>query len=453
MRRPTPGCRDPAARRRRRLAPLLAALLTAGAAAGQDQPVGPPVLEFSFSNPGARSLGFGGAFVALADDATAAFSNPAGLVQLLRPEVSIEGRAWSFSTPFTASGRVEGQPSGIGVDTQAGLSTARSSDEAAAVAFLSFVYPRKWGSLALYRHQLASFESLSETNGLFGGEAGPAARRFLDRRGTTDVDVVSYGVSAAYRVSDTLSLGAGLAYFDGAMLLTTATFRPDDDSAAARFAESSYLAERGFARTSVTLDDADWGVSAGFLWSLSDSWRLGGVYRQGPALGIDAEVFAGPALGAPIPPGALIARASSRFQIPDVYALGIAFRSASGAFTASLEWDRVENSSVIDGLDPGIAAVEDLVLDDADELHLGGEYVFLRSSPLTALRLGVWLDPDHRLRYRGDDPYSAALLQAGDDEIHVAAGLGLAFESFQVDLGADFSDLRNTVSISAIYSF
>ncbi len=74
---------------------FLALLLAAGSAAGQDQPVGPPSLEISFSNPGARSLGFGGAFVALADDATAAFANPAGLVQLLEPEVSIEGRSWS----------------------------------------------------------------------------------------------------------------------------------------------------------------------------------------------------------------------------------------------------------------------------------------------------------------------------------------------------------------------
>ena len=52
----------------------------------------PPTFEFSFSNPGARSIGFGGAFAALADDATAAFANPAGLVQLVDPEVSIEGR-------------------------------------------------------------------------------------------------------------------------------------------------------------------------------------------------------------------------------------------------------------------------------------------------------------------------------------------------------------------------
>ena len=36
-------------------------------------------LQFNFGNPGARSLGMGGAFLGLADDASAAEANPAGL--------------------------------------------------------------------------------------------------------------------------------------------------------------------------------------------------------------------------------------------------------------------------------------------------------------------------------------------------------------------------------------
>ena len=39
-------------------------------------------LTFNFRNPGARSLGMGGAFLGLADDATAAETNPAGLTIL-----------------------------------------------------------------------------------------------------------------------------------------------------------------------------------------------------------------------------------------------------------------------------------------------------------------------------------------------------------------------------------
>src|SRR5512145_2631573 len=50
-------------------------------------------LDFSSSlNPvgsGARAMGMGGAFIGVADDATAASWNPAGLVQLEKPEVSI----------------------------------------------------------------------------------------------------------------------------------------------------------------------------------------------------------------------------------------------------------------------------------------------------------------------------------------------------------------------------
>ena len=40
---------------------------------------------------GARALGMGGAFIAVADDATAASWNPGGLIQLETPEVSIVG--------------------------------------------------------------------------------------------------------------------------------------------------------------------------------------------------------------------------------------------------------------------------------------------------------------------------------------------------------------------------
>ena len=56
-----------------------------------------------FTNPGARSIALGGAFAAIADDATAAFANPAGLVQILRPEISAEIRGTGSSGPFDSA--------------------------------------------------------------------------------------------------------------------------------------------------------------------------------------------------------------------------------------------------------------------------------------------------------------------------------------------------------------
>ncbi len=80
----------------------------------------PPIV-----NPGARSLGLGGAFVAVADDATAAWANPSGLMQLVRPEISAEGRSWS--------------------EDREGLAANQSN-----LGFLSFVLPREKWSIAIY---------------------------------------------------------------------------------------------------------------------------------------------------------------------------------------------------------------------------------------------------------------------------------------------------------------
>src|SRR5712691_3763146 len=61
-------------------------------------------LQFNFGNPGARSLGMGGAFLGLADDASAAEANPAGLTILRKPEVTIEARNYLEQQLLTTSG-------------------------------------------------------------------------------------------------------------------------------------------------------------------------------------------------------------------------------------------------------------------------------------------------------------------------------------------------------------
>ena len=68
-------------------------------------------LEISVSptpiGSGARAAGMADAFVAIADDATAASWNPAGLVQLERPEISIVGAYNSVLEWFQADGHRE----------------------------------------------------------------------------------------------------------------------------------------------------------------------------------------------------------------------------------------------------------------------------------------------------------------------------------------------------------
>ncbi len=424
---------------------LLAGLLTPAGVSGQDVLV---PLQFSFSDPGARAMGFGGAFVALADDATAAFANPAGLVQLLRPEVSIEGRRWSYSTPFIVGGRVEGLPSGIGIDTMVGLRTATSEDDLSGLSFLSFVYPKGNWSLALFRHELATFEFFSETQGLFGGTV--CCDRFFDQRETNDWEIVNYGLSGAYRISDKFNLGLGVVYYDASFVTDLTLFHQDDGSRESFFGPNSYLPERSLISGRVSFDDTAWALTGGFLWRLSESWSIGGVYRQGPEIDIVSEVTAGEAVDLGVPPGGVLEREAFVLELPEIYGLGFAYRAPNGRLTVSFQWDRIEYSSIADS-----QGLDDRAIDDVDELHLGAENVFLHSTPIIAVRLGTWLEPDHQIRATITEPSPAtrARLRRGEDEMHYSAGLGLALQNFQIDLAVDFADRVDTVSLSAIYNF
>ena len=430
---------------------LLSLVLAAGTAVAQEE--APPVVEFSFSNPGARSMGFGGAFVALADDATAAFANPAGLVSLVEPEVSIEGRVWAYATPNVEGGRGFGPATGRGLDVIPGLLVGESTAELGGVSFLSLVYPGDSWSLAFYRHQAANYEFAGDTVALFFGPwpGLPETRaRSWDYRRSMDLEIASYGLSAGYRVNDDLSLGLGVSYFETDISVGLASYDiwDEDDPQGQTWwdAHSMFAPDLLVSDWSLESSDTSWGALAGFLWRVSPRWAVGGVYRQGPAVQADVRQVAGP-MHPDAPAGAVTEVTAGELELPSVLGLGASFRSRDGRLTLGFEWDRVGYGSILRTADPG------LVLEDGDELHLGAEYVFRRAPTVLAGRLGAWLDPNHRIEYRGGDYVAEALYLAGRDEVHLAAGLGAVFKRLQVDLGVDLSEPVKTVSLSTIYSF
>lgn len=427
----------------------VAALLAAGSVCAQEQL--PPTFEFSFSNPGARSMGFGGAFAALADDATAAFANPAGLVQLVAPEVSIEGRFWSYSTPYISGGRIFGPPTGIGEDYTAGLRIETSDTDLTGLSFLSFVYPTGRWSFAFYRHLLSNYDFEGTTDGLYSGpwpDSGTVRREFAYNR-TVDLQIVSYAVAGAYELTESLSLGLGITYFEGDIDLITDVYGkvrsgvPPEEF----FAPVPIVPENRLGTASVLIADRDWGLNLGIHWRPTRRWSFGVFFREGPNFEAILELQAGPTYDPPEMSGQVLSSETAQVPFPDVFGLGASFRSRNDRVTLSFEWDRVTYSSIFSGDD-------ELHIDDGDEFHLGGEYAFLNLAPIVSLRAGVWLDPDHRISSMSEENYVAnAVLTPGEDHVHYAAGLGLAFRGFQLDLAADLSELVDTVSLSFIYSF
>ena len=438
----------------------LAAGIWLSAASGLLAQGGPSTLQFSFSNPGARSLGLGGAFVALADDATAAFANPAGLIQLTRPEVSLEGRYWEYSTPYAVGGRTSGEATGIGLDGP--IRGAVSEFDTSAVSFLSFVYPRDKWTVAFSYHRSAKFEIQTATQGLFTDRteddpqptciAGTAVCRYPDVERRTEIDVDTATLSFAYRVTEKLSLGIGLSYQRGELTSASDFFGITQETLPLGFfGPNAYVPEALYGIEDLTFDDTDLNLSAGFLWFLSPQWSLGGAFRPGGDFGGQGAVISGPTWQPPLDPGTVVLLDTSlNVKVPDVYSLGLAYRSQGGAWTTSLEWDRVQYSQILESLgDSSLITAENVRLDDADELRLGVEYAFLDWSPLVAVRGGVWRNPDHSIRSIENDPLEQVLLPKGEDDVHFSLGTGVAFDSFQLDLAVDLSDLVDTAALSA----
>ncbi len=411
-------------------------------------------IPFNFSSPGARSLALGGAFAALADDATAAYANPAGLANLSRPEVSVEGRSWSYSHVFPARGRSFGAATGLGDDTIDGVVGGEASDRVNGVSFLSFVQPFRRGALAVYRHELSNFAAHVESRGVFldgiesrpGGPGEPPVLsvepfRLFPTRSAADLDLVSYGVGGSWRLTDTVSLGLTLALHDLSFASRTRRF-----DTAGLYGPPDF--GREVSRVEVRGDDRALGVTAGCLWQVTPALSLGAVYRQGVALETSVQDFV-------VSPGGLLLSSSARdeFRIPSVIVAGAAFK-ATEPLTLSVEVDRVAYSQLTLSAGPQVRA------DDAYEFHFGLEYVVLKTRQPVSLRTGAWFDPDHRPSFRGrlDETALARALATrfprGDDAWHYAGGIGIVLgESFQLDAAVDLSPETDTLSLSSVVRF
>lgn len=420
-------------------------------------------IQFNFSTPGARSLAMGGAFLGAADDATAAYTNPAGLTQLVEPEVSFEARAWRFESHFTDRGHTpETALSGVGIDTVDGLEEGSLTDETAGLSFLSYVHTAGRWAFAAYRHQLADFRASLEMHGPFVGPRN-TRDRVSPARSALALEIANYGLSAAYRLNDSVSLGLGLSYFDFELASETERFFRADRTGdpLVDVLTGNFYGPADFRPENVTNtqtqegDDQAAAVAAGVLWKIDGRWSVGGVFRQGPEFDFRATFTDGPAGDRP---GEVDPELGGEgiYHVPDVWGLGAAYR-ATDSMLFTFDWDYVRYSELADNalnlLRLGLGDRGRFVMDDAHELHLGFEYQGLTAKLPWSVRLGAWHDPDHRLRYEGRTENLRARFRAGDDELHWSGGVGLVVARFQLDLAADLSDQVKTLSLSGVTRF
>lgn len=438
-------------------------------------------IPFSFSSPGARSLGMGGAFIAVADDATAAYTNPAGLTGLgIEQQIGVEVRHTGFDDEFVQGGSASADASDL-----SGLNYDKASDSASNLSFLSWVMPRDNWALALYRHELVNYQNSYSTDPINIGTAGAF---ILPYDATTDLEIINYGASFGYKVNDHLSLGVGLSWYDFEIETDETRYNPQLNNQVV----SSQRQDGG---------DHDFGFNLGLLFRGSDSFSIGLTYRSAPEFEYRATNVAGPAflagqLGiAGVFTGQLLADKNTRFKAPDTLGVGFNWRPSDN-WSFSLDVNHVNYSNGTESMqnaflnDPGnpltittqiplptvpptpagqqipnivasealAESVRRLQIDNTFEPRLGMEYAFA-DKPLF-LRAGIWHEARHTIRFEGDptqgDPSSipnAVLFSTGKDEMHYSLGAGWVFEKFQIDAATDQSDRGDIYSVSGVWRF
>lgn len=333
---------------------------------------------------GARALGMGGAFIAVADDATAASWNPGGLIQLDFPEMSAvyghihRNEDTSFAKHPEASGS--------------------ESFDYSNLNYLSVVWPfavKGWIMTASLNYQhMYDFNhgwsySLDEDDPFF---TAPTQTDYEQ-----DGALYALGFAYALMVNENLSLGITLNYWGDFLLENQWEQHYHEKRETVQGTRISFQKEE--------YNFEGWNAHLGFLWRLSNHWTVGGVFKTP----FDADIErTATRLGrfTPAPGEAVISSDETydemhreKLHMPMSYGLGIAYRH-SDEFTVSADvylthWEDFELEDE-DG--KRFSPISGKYADDSDTdpttwFRLGAEYLYVGETTLVPFRAGIFYDP------------------------------------------------------------
>jgi long-subunit fatty acid transport protein len=344
--------------------------------------------SFSILGAGARAAGMGGAFTALADDASAASFNPAGLALLVRPEASLvlDGRSRSDDHAGFANledGAVElYDPSSTSFDT-AGLN------------FVSATWPvtanGRTLTFQLSYHRLIDFTFEGERN-ITERTGGGEPLGVIDQRIDQDGDVYTLSLAAAYQLTQRMSLGLTVARWDGAWSFSSLT-REEPIGAAGE--SLRYRQDNEW---------SGWNVTGGVL--LRYRYLNVGVSLRSPFTGdfrVDSRLDT--SFESPFEPSS---RFDGELRWPASYTVGLAVKPLETWVVTTdyseFDWDDME----VTGLEGGPVNFFDLKSEEETEARHGGtwrigtEYTVFPGSDVLALRAGWFSEPRPVPRAPGD---------------------------------------------------
>ncbi|MEL6547393.1 MAG: outer membrane protein transport protein, partial [Myxococcota bacterium] len=373
---------------------LLVALLSveAHAQVGANIPV-----EFGSSpNPvgsGARALGIGSAFIATADDATAASWNPGALIVLENPEASI---VYSFKNRREAF-------AGIGVSEADEIQQVSYG----ALNYLSAAYPFKIGS----RYFVASlnFQSLIDFDkdqqktyftSVAASPGVPSLRAETDVRFRQRGSLQAISPAIAFQLAPNLSVGVTLNISTSKLGFGNGWQQLESYQRRAQLG-SNPLEDSFELRERNNFDG--FGANLGVLWDITPRWTLGAVVKTPVAGTLSREIRRFERNGESLIDVPL--ELEDSYRLPPSYGVGVAYRfsdelTVSGDLYQTL-WGlfRQEKTDPLSGESVAINPINARPYDSADvdritQVHLGAEYLFIFPRTVVPIRGGLFYDPE-----------------------------------------------------------
>ena len=348
----------------------------------------------SLNSVGTKALGMGGAFVGLANDATAIYWNPAGLA----------GQKSSLSLYFTGVmpiGTYEYAPAAVTTETESKIYPTGG---------LIGVYTKDKMTFALGVYVPAGLGATYNGDDLVNLAGGS-----FDWM--SQIGVIAISPSFAYQVNDKFSIGVAANIYYGMFDLA----RPD-------LADAN---QDGTPETPVQYTEEStgmgFGATIGLQYDISDQLTIGASFRTSTAVSMEGDaVISHPQLGNMLETG---------FEREVTWPLwiggGLAYKPTE-CLTLVLD-AQYSKWSLLDELIAEYDKMPDgeftLNWEDAVQIRLGGEYMV---SPNTAIRLGYYYDPAP-----APDETLNILFPSSTNHVFTA-GFGHSFGKYRVDAAAEY---------------
>jgi long-subunit fatty acid transport protein len=386
---------------------------------------------------GARALGMGGAFIGVADDATAASWNPAGLVQLERPELSIVGHYYDWNYDFTSDEHPE-------IDNS-------SWDNDANINYFSATYPFHFFRNIVVSVNYQRLYEFDRSFDYFFNLSEPGLELSQDKNFDQDGYVGALGLAASVEILSGLSFGATLNIWTDELL-----WKNGWD---AKYSESSVGTLAGVPvkiDTNIKDDYREFrGVNANFglLWNINQYVTFGAVVKTSFNADIEHEFTFDQVQKFGDADNSVIKSRENftedvELDMPLSYGAGLAIRF-SDVFTMDLDVYRTDWSEFFleDGQGDKYSPIDgrpksESNVNDTTQVRIGAEYLFIPQTKniIIPVRAGIFYDPEPS---EGDP----------EDFYGFSVGSGLAYKQFIFDAAYQFRwgndvDTGNLISTS-----